>query len=147
MPIGELDIAAGINGQLSGHLRHAEGQVAAAEEGNLLREGHAKRRAGERQRLGVDELGLIHHSLFNLQLGLIGTGKAGRFHADGYGGTGGDLLAIPAEKGDRRARGEAAFFFLFNQLAVIVINLIAQIHPAGDLGFAQVIEQNIKVVR
>ena len=28
MPIGELDIAAGINGQLSGHLRHAEGQVA-----------------------------------------------------------------------------------------------------------------------
>ena len=95
----------------------------------------------------ADELGLIHHSLFNLQLGLIGTGKAGRFHADGYGGTGGDLLAIPAEEGDRRARSEAAFFFLFHQLAVIVINLIAQIHPAGDLGFAQVIEQNIKVVR
>ena len=66
MPIGKLDIAAGVDDQLGGGLRHADGQIAAAEKGDFLREGQAEAGAGEGKVLGVDERRLVHHGLFNL---------------------------------------------------------------------------------
>ena len=131
--IGQLKEPAGIHQHRNLHKRQPQAHFAAAEEGNRIGKLEGQIAGNQAEHLiGVDQR-LLHHGLFDAQLGGNRQIRAPALQADGNHRVRRDALAPGAGKIHGRAAGEAALDHIVNQSAILVQGLILQRDGAADL--------------